>query len=307
MNHIFQEISISTLLYTLGTILLTFLILFLGKAVYRLLHPSIPVDHKLVKEDNVAFAYSHTGYLLGLLLAVSATIKGSSYGILSDTLDIIIYGTVSILLINLAGWIQDRWIFSKFSIKDEILRDRNTGAGVLQGASYVAAGLILMGAISGDDSLPFLYKYMDLDIDGRSPWWALGNTVIFWVIGQIILLLAVKFYNAITPYNIHKEIEKDNVAVGIGTSGAFIAIGILISNGISGEFISWTDTGYSLLLEVVIGLILLPLSRYVCDKLLLPGEDLTHEMVEQETANIGAGTIEAFSYIASALLIVWLL
>lgn len=111
----------------------------------------------------------------------------------------------------------------------------------------------------------------------------------------------------ITSYNIYQEIEEDNVAVGIGTAGAFVAIAILISNGISGEFVSWADTAASLLLEVVIGLILLPLSRLVCDKLLLPGQDLRHELVEQETANVGAATIEAFAYIGSALLIVWLI
>ncbi|QZE14907.1 DUF350 domain-containing protein [Halosquirtibacter laminarini] len=295
------------ILYTAGTIILVFLILYIGKALYRLFHPTTKLDHTLVKEDNVAFAYSHIGYLLGILLAVSGTLKGDTYGVISDSVDLLIYGVVSILLINLAGWIQDRWIFHKFSIKDEILRDRNTGAGVLQGASYVSTGLILMGAISGDDSLPFLSGFMDMSTEGNSAWWALGNTLLFWIIGQIILLFMVKVYDLITPYDIHHQIEQDNVAVGIGTAGAFVAIAILISNGISGEFVSWSDTAFNILSEVVIGVILLPLSRLVCDKLLLPGENLTHEMVEQKTANIGAGAIEAFAYIASALVIVWLL
>lgn len=307
MDSILSEIQLDSILYTLGTIFLTFIMLFLGKVVYQLCHRSVKVNQLLVIDDNVAFAYSHTGYLLGLLLAIGATLKGHSYGVASDTVDFLIYGIVSILLLNLSGWIQDHVIFSRFSLKDEIVRDRNTGVGVLQGASFVSAGLILMGAISGDDAMPFLSNYMDLSFTGRSPWWALGNTIIFWIIGQVILLLAVKFYNMITSYNIYQEIEEDNVAVGIGTAGAFIAIAILISNGISGEFVSWADTAAALLLEVVIGLILLPLSRLVCDKLLLPGQDLRHELVEQETANIGAATIEAFAYIGSALLIVWLI
>ena len=45
--------------------------------------------------------------------------------------------------------------------------------------------------------------------------------------------------------------------------------------------------------------------RLLTDKLLLPGVKLDDELVAQEEPNLGAGLIEAFSYVAAALLIGW--
>jgi hypothetical protein len=45
--------------------------------------------------------------------------------------------------------------------------------------------------------------------------------------------------------------------------------------------------------------------RVFADKILLPGRNLTDEIVNQDKPNIGAGLIEAFAYVGSAVLIVW--
>ena len=53
------------------------------------------------------------------------------------------------------------------------------------------------------------------------------------------------------------------------------------------------------------GLILLPIIRFLSDKILIPGRSLTDEIVNQENPNVGAAFIEAFSYIGASFLIVW--
>ena len=57
--------------------------------------------------------------------------------------------------------------------------------------------------------------------------------------------------------------------------------------------------------NTVIGVILLPVARVLTDAILLPGKKLTDEIVNQDKANVGAGLIEAFSYIGGAILITW--
>jgi len=52
---------------------------------------------------------------------------------------------------------------------------------------------------------------------------------------------------------------------------------------------------------------MLPVARVLTDKILLPGQKLTDELVNQEKPNIGAGIIEAFAYIGGSVLITWCL
>jgi uncharacterized membrane protein YjfL (UPF0719 family) len=130
---------------------------------------------------------------------------------------------------------------------------------------------------------------------------------VFWFIGQVALIITSRIYNLITPYDIHEHIEKDNVAVGIGYAGALIAMANLIRFGISGDFESWTVSLSEAGLEIIAGMILLPVMRYLTDKILLPGEKLTDEIINQERPNIGAAIIEAFAYIGGSILITWCL
>ncbi len=273
-------------------IALTFAIFFIGKMVYQLLHPSFNLKEELVKKDNLAFALSNVGYYAGLLIAIGGAIVGPSKGLINDMIEIGVYGVLAIILLNISIFISDKLILSRFSVRKEIIEDQNEGTGVVEGAVSVASGLIIFGAVTGEStSLAF----------------GILTAVVFWLVGQIALVLITYVYNTITPYNIHEHIEKDNVAVGVGFAGAIIAIGNLICFGISGTFEGWLDTLMGAGLEIVVGIILLPIMRFVTDKILFPGERLTDEIVNQEKPNIGAAIIEAFAYISGSVLITWCL
>jgi uncharacterized membrane protein YjfL (UPF0719 family) len=116
---------------------------------------------------------------------------------------------------------------------------------------------------------------------------------------------ASKIFISWMSYDIHDAIEKDNVAAGVSFAGAIIAIGIITMNAIIDPFVDWTSTLANISIQTVLGCILLPIMRVFADKILLPGQKLTDEIVNQEKPNIGAGLIEAFAYIASAILITW--
>ncbi len=271
-------------------IALAFVFFFLGKVLYQLLHKEIRVKEELVIKDNVAFSFAHTGYFIGLLLAIGSAISGPSKGLLQDCIDISVYATLALVLLNISVFITDKVVLRKFSVQKEIITDRNPGVGIVEGAVSVASGLVIFGAMSGEtDSLTT----------------GIISTVLFWLGGQIALIITTRMYNWITPYDLHEHLEKDNIAVGIGFAGALIAIANLIRFGITGVFDGWEEILTEGLLEVAAGLILLPVMRYLTDKILLPGSNLTHEIVHQEKANIGAATIEAFAYIGGSVLLTW--
>ena len=280
------------ILTTLIYIIASFILFVVGKFVYQLFHPKVKVSFELVENDNLSFAFAHVGYFVGLLLAIGSAVLGESDGLVNDLINIGIYGALSIILLNLSIIINDKLILSKFNLKKEILEDKNVGSGIAEGANAIATGLIVLGAIHGE---------------GYGTGGPIVTAVLYWLLGQGILFITTLVYNLITPYDIHDHIEKDNVAVAVGYAGSIIAIANLIRFALMHDFESWTITLEDVAADVGIGLVFLPIARFLADKILLPGQNLTDELVNQENPNVGAGVVEAFAYIGGSMLIVWAL
>lgn len=279
-----------TIVESLAYITAAFSIMFIGKIAYSLTHRAIDVKKELVINDNLAFSVAHVGYFIGLLMAVGSAIVGPSNGLLIDLMDIAIYGVLAIVLLNLSVLLNDKLILRNFSVRKEIIEDRNVGTGVVEAASAIASGLIIFGAVVGE---------------AQNLVHGIISAVAFWAVGQLLLIFTSYVYNLITPYDIHKHIEKDNVAVGIGFAGAMIAIANLIRFAIEGEFEGWIEILSEVGIDVFLGLLLLPLIRLITDKILLPGAKLTDEIINQEHPNIGASLVEAFAYIGGSVLLTW--
>ena len=263
-----------------------FAIFAVGHWVFILFRRSYSIQSELVDKDNAALALVLCGYYLGLTFSIGGGIAGPSAGLENDLIDMLVYGPLAIILLNLSALINDRFILSEFNIKKEILQDQNCGTGVVEFAIFIATGLNIFGALYG-----------------------LGGSIItavaFWFVGQITLILASKYYNFITQYNIHEQIENDNVAVGIGFAGALIAIGNLLRAASAEHFISWQDNLTTFILFMGVGIVLLPVIRTLTDRILLPGRSLSDELVNQVKPNQGAAFLEASSYIGASFLITW--
>lgn len=274
-------------------IALGFVIFLVGKFVYQLFNRGFNVKNELVEKDNLAFAFAHVGYFVGLLFVIGAAIVGPSSGLVSDAIEIGVYGILGIVLLNISIVINDKVILRKFSIKKEIIHDRNVGTGVIEAAVAISSGLIIFGAVTGETEYSWGFSIL--------------SAVVFWAAGLVALFIISLVYQAITPYDVHEHIEKDNVAVGIGFAGVLIAVANLIQFGLYGDFEGWGYTFVEAGFELLIGIILLPVMRYTTDKILLPGQRLTDEIINQDKPNIGAALVEAFSYIGGSVLITWCL
>ena len=273
---------LSSLIY-LGS---CFAVFALGHLVFILFRKNYNIKDELVEKDNMAFALVLSGYYLGLTFAIGGVIAGPSAGLENDLIDMLIYGPLAIVLLNLSALINNRFILSEFDIRKEILEDQNSGTGVVEFAVFVATGLNIFGAIFGEGGSIF-------------------TAIAFWALGQTVLVLIGKYYNLITKYNIHEHIEKDNVAVGIGFAGALIGIGNLLRAASAENFISWEENLMTFTLYMIVGLILLPVARILTDRILLPGRNLADELVSQVKPNQGAAFLEASSYIGASFLITW--
>ena len=290
MENLLQNEYVVIIGESAAYIICAFFMFFLGKIAYGLFHPTINIKDELVEKDNFAFSVAHTGYFIGLLLSIGSAIVGPSHGLITDLIDMVVYGGLAIILLNISTIINDKIILRKFSVRKEIIEDRNAGTGVVEAACAISSGLIIFGAVSGESG-GLLF--------------GITTAIIFWLAGQFILIITAYIFNLITSYDIYYHIEKDNVAVGIGFAGALIAIANLVRFAVSGDFISWGESFLNVGIDVIIGLAFLPLVRWMADKILLPGQSLTDEIINQEKPNNGVALIEAFAYIGGSILITW--
>lgn len=281
MEHINFNELLNSALYFLASLILVFI----GRVVYKLFHPKLNTINELLEKDNLAFSFSYVGYFVGLVMAIGSALLGEHVSLKADLIAIAIYGLGAIFLLNISSLINEFIIFNKFKVKKEILEDENAGTGIIEAANYITTGLIILGASKGAEENLMI--------------------VVYWAIAQVALIISSKVYNIITPYDIHTEIEKDNVAVGVGYAGSLVGISIVLSYAISFQYDSVTETLITLGLLLIIALIAMPITRLITDKVILPGYDLKTEIAEQNKPNIGCGLIEAIAYVTTALLITW--
>ena len=258
-------------------------LLVIGKWVYDGLHRRFVLRIELVEKDNLAVALAVAGYYLGLAIVLGGVVSGpASFSVLDDVIGLVTFGLLAIVLLNLSAWINDKVVFSRFDNEKEIVEDRNAGMGAVEGGNYIAVGLITAGAMSGEGGL----------LPG----------LVFWVSGLVALIVAGLLYDKITSYDLHDQIEKDNVAVGVAFAGVLIGFGNIIRLAGEGDFVSWNESLTEFGYYMIVGLILLPVVRLFADKVLLPGASLSDELVK-ERPNLGAGVIEAVTYLAASMLI----
>lgn len=278
--------KLDTIISGLILIAAFYAVFLIGKLLHDLLHRQYKLNAELVEKDNPALALAIAGYYFGLVLAIGGALVGPTRGIVEDLLDLAIYGVLSIILLNLSWLICDKLVLYRFHLDDELIRDQNQGTGVVSAAVSIASGFVIHGSVQG--------------IGGN-----IFTVIGFWLLGQILLAAAGVLYEWVTPYSIHHEIEQDNAAAGVSFAGALVGMGIIIGTAASVDFYSWRSNLLEFLAYSLLGLVLLPVIRMLTDKLLLPSVRLADEIAGQETPNVGAAYIEAFCYIAAALIIVW--
>ncbi len=277
--------TLDTLITGLILIAAFFVLFFVGKLINDLLHKEYKLTYELVEKDNPALAVAMVGYYFGMVLSIGGALVGPSKGIVKDLTDLAIFGLLGIVLINLSWFVCDKLILFKFKISDELIRDQNVGTGAVSAGASLASGFIIFGSLQGEGGLL--------------------TAIIFWAMGQVVLVIAGLVFELITPYSIHEQIEKDNVAAGVSFGGALTAMGIVVGLAAESDFETWADSLPPYLAYAALGLVLLPIIRLLTDRVLLPGVKLSDEIAVQEKPNVGASYIEAFAYIAGSFIIYW--
>jgi len=266
-------------------LILFLLVVFLAKWLKGIL-AKYTLDEQLTDQDNIAVSLSFAGYLIGVTAIFLGAMDGPSYGMYTDLALVSGYSIMGILLLNLTKWINDKAILYKFSTDKEIVEDHNAGTGVIEGACFVASGLVIAGSVHGE---------------GGSPVTALA----FFAIGQVALSVFAQIYSWLTPYDFHQEIEKENTAAGLGFAGGLISIGIIVFKAVSGHFVGWEENLTELGYDILIVFIYLIMVRLIFDRFILLKSNLNTEISNDR--NLGAGLLEMVVSICFSMTLFFLL
>ncbi len=227
------------------------------------------IREQMTEKDNSAVGISVAGYYVGVLIVMAgplSTPSAASTPLWEDLLSTAGYALLGIVLLNVSRAVIDRALLHSFDTVKELVVDRNVGTGAVQMGTYVASGLMVAGALRGQ---------------GGGPHTALA----MYALGQLGLLGYGWIYRLICRYDIHREIEQDNVAAGVSLGCNLIAIGAVLMKGSGGEFVAWDLALLQLGLTYVIGVIMLIVLRYLVDLILLPGANFHTEIVRDRNLN----------------------
>ncbi|OHX66117.1 DUF350 domain-containing protein [Flammeovirga pacifica] len=239
------------------------------------------VNKELTDKDNLAYSISISGYFMGVAIIFFGANIGASNGLVNDLISVGIYAFGGILALFVSRLINDFMIFNQVDNMKEIIDNKNVSVGIVQFGTYVATGLMIASSVSGD----------------TGGW---EETLLFFIFGQAFLVSYVKGYIKFSRFHIQDDIKNNNVAVALSVTGKIIAIGLIIMVTLSHEFIGWKETFVTMFIDCSILTVLLFISTYLFDKVIIPKSALYHELVNEK--NTGVGLMDGLFAILFAVL-----
>lgn len=242
---------------------------------------SSETDQQIEEESNLAAGLSRGGFFVGIGIALIGAIVGPASSLGHDSLLMLKEGALAVVLLLIAAVIADTVILPGIKNREEIGKN-NVAVGLVELGVFVSTGLIAFGSVAGEGG-------------------GLFSVLAFFVLGQVALVITVRLYEFITPFDIIAEIKQGNASAGLMLSGILISIGVILNASLSGEFVGWFSGVVSFLLYGASGLALLGGLYWVIDVLFLPNTNLKDEIVRDK--NVSAVTLTVCVLVATSFLI----
>jgi uncharacterized membrane protein YjfL (UPF0719 family) len=260
------------------------LVLVAGRAIFERL-AGLALFAEVNDKNNLAAGAWVAGHLVGLGFAIRGALFGS--GELFDVaLAVAVGGGLSLVLLPAGSWLVDRAVLHRFDARREVAEDRNVGTGAVLGASAIATGLVLDGALTGHS-------------DGMLA--GLRDVALYYAAAQGWMMIAAVVYTKIAAFDVHDAIEHhDSAAAGLALGGFLLAIGVVVRAAVAGAGSDWLDELRVICVDGAVGILLLAGTAGLAGRLLLRAP-VGREIGEEH--NAAAGLVLAAAYVAVALVL----
>jgi uncharacterized membrane protein YjfL (UPF0719 family) len=285
-------VDLSTVSISLAYVACGLAALLVAKVVQDVLTP-YKINEHLTEHDNPALGITLAGYLAGVVIIFLGAVVGPDLDgeltfteLATDIGGDLLYVLGGVLALNVGRVVIDRLVLRGFSTAREIVEHGNVGTAAVEAGAYVATALVVAGAVYGEGGGPL-------------------TACVFFALGQLVLVVFGSFYQWLTRYDVHAEIEKGNVAAGIAMGLGMVAIGIVLFGATAHDFVGWQENLLEFGQFSVLGGLLLAVLRRVTDVVLLPGTTLAHEIARDQNNN--AAWIEGVVNVGMAAIVFFMI
>ncbi len=245
------------------------------------------ISEELTTGNNAALGIAMAGYLFGVLLIITDVLSGEGHGDwIKDTIGVAVYGVFGIIFLLFVGAFEMRLILSAKAL--DATRENNIAAGIVLAGSYISTSQIIAATVSGEGS------------GGNAV-----TAIVFFLVGQVSLLLITYLYRFLTKYDDASEIMNGNCAAGLSYAGLMMGVAIVVGQAIRGDFTDYLSSLIDYGAALVVICAFYPVRQVFVQSLLLGGSlKFYGGRLDEEIArdrNLGAGVIEAATYISTAL------
>ncbi len=171
-------------------------------------------------------------------------------------------------------------------------RDDNLAAATAIGAHTIAIGILLANVCGGHDQE------------------ALAVAAASFVVGQLTLLLLVALFRVLTAYDDRAQMLSGNLAAALAHGGLTIALALVIARATDGEFQGAWPALRDYGIAVAEGLLMWPLRQLLVQCVILRAAPTLRagelDRAIGERGDVGAGALEAATYLAVACFVVQL-
>ena len=275
-----MDISILTYLSNLAFIGVFLIVIFASKWLYHFTTPYSTFS-EIIDKKNLALGISVVGFISANAIIYSAVLTGPSQGLQTDLLEVGQYTVLGMVLLLVSRLINDKILLHSFCNHRQIIAKQSIAVGLAQASCYITSALVIGGALTGEGDF--------------------ASALVFYSLGQLLLVLFAKTYDLFTKFSLLQELEKGNIAAATSFAATTIALGIILLHALAGEFVSWQSSITLFIRDALLAFVVLPVVRLLVDKLLIPSVNIDCAIKKEH--NVAVALLEGSVAVSVALVI----
>lgn len=219
-------------------------------------------DRAIQEEGNTAVALRRFGLFLGMGIAMTGVMSGGLSKL--DMKIFILDGGIAIALFFGAHYVNEYFLVPGVSNND-LIKEGNVPTGLVEAGSFLATGILLNGAFAGEEG-PLL------------------SAVVFFLLGQSFLVLAVKIHQKVYRFNVTDCLKERNLSAGVTVAGLLISYSLILRATIAGSFAGWAESLGYFLASALTGIVGLLICERMAGFIFLANLRIADEITRANTA-----------------------
>ena len=221
-------------------------------------------DAQIRQNDNLAVALRRFGIFVGICIALQAVIiDDSSY---RDAGFFAVSALIVVVVFFIAHFINDVVIVPGASNND-LIRAGNVPTGVIEAGAFIATGILVNGAFSGDEG-------------------GIISAAAFFFLGQIVMIAAIFIHQKIYRFKVTRCVLDNNLSAGVAVAGLLVAYSIILRASIAGDFTGWISSLTAFAISALTGMIALIVFERIAALIFLPKTSIGEAIRGGNTAAI---------------------